>query len=103
MIWKELVKNRHTHVRDTIPESAWRCEKTHENNSRCQCQDSNRVFYKAIYQNCLGNRYYKKANQTNERNQIQYNIAACRGVRVTKITGSRTDDWIYSYFGYNLS
>jgi hypothetical protein len=27
----------------------------------------------------------------------------CMGVRVTKITGWRSDDWIYWHFGYNLS
>jgi uncharacterized metal-binding protein len=30
-------------------------------------------------------------------------IVVCTGVHVTKITGSRSDDWIYWHFGYNLS
>jgi hypothetical protein len=30
-------------------------------------------------------------------------IFTCKGVRVTKITGSRSDDWIYWHFGYNRS
>jgi hypothetical protein len=31
------------------------------------------------------------------------NIVTCRGVRVTKKTGSSSDDWIYWHFGYSLS
>jgi hypothetical protein len=31
------------------------------------------------------------------------NIVTCGTVHVTKITGSRLDDWIYWHFGYNLS
>jgi hypothetical protein len=27
----------------------------------------------------------------------------CRVIRVTKITGSSSDDWIYWHFGYTLS
>jgi hypothetical protein len=30
-------------------------------------------------------------------------IITCRVVRVTKITGPRSDDWIYWHFGYKLS
>jgi hypothetical protein len=30
------------------------------------------------------------------------NIVTCREVRVTKITGSRSDDYIYWLFGYNF-
>jgi hypothetical protein len=32
---------------------------------------------------------------------LEYYIVTCRGVHVTKITGSSSDDWIYSHFGYN--
>jgi hypothetical protein len=31
------------------------------------------------------------------------NIFTCRGVRVTKISGSISDDWIYWHFGYTFS
>jgi hypothetical protein len=31
------------------------------------------------------------------------NIVMCRSVRLTKIAGSSSDDWIYWHFGYNLS
>jgi hypothetical protein len=31
------------------------------------------------------------------------NIVTCRVVRVKKITGSRSDDWIYWHFDYNIS
>jgi hypothetical protein len=34
---------------------------------------------------------------------FDYCIVTCRGVRVTKITGSRLDDWIYWHFGYTLT
>jgi hypothetical protein len=30
-------------------------------------------------------------------------IFTCMGIRVTKITGSRSDHWIYWYFGYKFS
>jgi hypothetical protein len=30
-------------------------------------------------------------------------IVTCRAVRVRRITGSSSDDWIYWHFGYNLS
>jgi hypothetical protein len=32
-----------------------------------------------------------------------YNIVTCTVVRVTKITGSSSDVWIYWHFGYTLS
>jgi hypothetical protein len=31
------------------------------------------------------------------------NIVTCMGVRVTKITGSRSDEWIYWHFDYKFS
>jgi hypothetical protein len=33
---------------------------------------------------------------------FQYTVT-CRGVRVTKIMGSRSDDWIYWHLDYNFS
>jgi hypothetical protein len=33
----------------------------------------------------------------------QINIVTCRGVHVTKLTGSRSDDWIYWHFCYKFS
>jgi hypothetical protein len=30
------------------------------------------------------------------------NIVTCKWVRVTKIKGSRSDDWIYWHFGYKF-
>jgi hypothetical protein len=32
-----------------------------------------------------------------------HSIVTCRVVRVTKITGSSSDDWIYWHFGYSIS
>jgi hypothetical protein len=54
-------------------------------------------------------KYGKKISQTakNERRlilrKITIYIVTCVGVCMTKITGSRSDDWIYWQFGYNLS
>jgi hypothetical protein len=36
-------------------------------------------------------RRHLRSNQNNQR----HNIVNCRGLRVTKITGSTSDDWIY--------
>jgi hypothetical protein len=36
------------------------------------------------------------------KNAIGKHIVACRVVRVTKITGSGSDDCIYWHFGYSL-
>jgi hypothetical protein len=35
-------------------------------------------------------------------NKLIYTVT-CKGLRVTKITGSGSDYWIYWHFGYNLS
>jgi hypothetical protein len=40
---------------------------------------------------------------TTKHQKEKKNIVTCRVVRVTKITGSRSDDWIYWHFGYSLS
>jgi hypothetical protein len=32
-----------------------------------------------------------------------YNIVTCKAIRVKKITGSSSDDWIYQHFSYTLS
>jgi hypothetical protein len=34
---------------------------------------------------------------------IVTDVVTCRVVRATKLTGASSDDWIYYYFGYNLS
>jgi hypothetical protein len=39
----------------------------------------------------------------NKGGKVTHNIVRCRVVRVTKMTGSTSDDWIYEHFGYNLS
>jgi hypothetical protein len=31
------------------------------------------------------------------------NIVTCRWVPMMRISGSKSDDWIYRHFGYNLS
>jgi hypothetical protein len=34
---------------------------------------------------------------------VEINTVTCRRVRMTKMMGSSSDDWIYWHFGYNLS
>jgi hypothetical protein len=38
-----------------------------------------------------------------EIDRLTHNIVTCRRVRVTIMTGSSSDDWIYWYIGYNFS
>jgi hypothetical protein len=38
----------------------------------------------------------------NYRSNVIIIIVMCRRVRVTKLTSSSSDDWIYWHFGYNL-
>jgi hypothetical protein len=35
--------------------------------------------------------------------KLRNDIATCRMVRVTIVTGSSSDDWIYWHFGYKFS
>jgi hypothetical protein len=43
------------------------------------------------------------AYRNNNNNNNNNNNVTCRVVRVTKITGSSSDDWIYYHLGYSLS
>jgi hypothetical protein len=56
--------------------------------------NSGNVCYHSV-QNLLSSRLLSKKRKN-------YNIVTCTGVRVTIMTGSSSDDWIYLQFGYNL-